>query len=74
MKQQSYRCAVALLCQRRNTDHEVRIRRLAGSGGLTRRDEGYERVAASWRGQNPLAVTKDMQIVRTRVEGDLPQE
>lgn len=36
--------------------------------GLPRRSEGYERVAASWRGQNPLAGAEDVKIVRAPVE------
>ena len=35
--------------------------------GLARRVESYERVVASWRGQNPCAVLSDLQIVRQNV-------
>ena len=35
---------------------------------LQRRPEGYQRVVASWRAQNPLAVTKDLEIARIPVE------
>ena len=35
-----------------------------------RRDEGYQRVVASWRSQNPLAVTEDLTIDRISVEDD----
>ncbi|MDE0358215.1 MAG: ATP-binding protein [Gammaproteobacteria bacterium] len=48
--------------------------KVSGKWGLPRRSEEYERVVASWRGQNPLAVTKDMQIVRTRVDNGPREE
>ena len=38
---------------------------------LKRRDEGYERVVASWRAQSPLAVAEDLEIERIPVE-DVP--
>lgn len=41
---------------------------------MKRRIEGYERVVASWRAQSPLAVTADLNIVRTRVEDDSAKE
>ena len=41
--------------------------------GLERREEGYQRVVASWRGQNPLAVARSTEIVRTRIDDDVPQ-
>ena len=41
---------------------------------LARRDEGYERVVASWRAQSPLAVANDLKIIRTPVEDDSPEE
>lgn len=37
---------------------------------LQRRDEGYERVVASWRAQSPLAVAKHPDIDRIPVEDD----
>lgn len=37
---------------------------------LRRRDEGYERVVASWRAQRPRAVTRDLRIDRDQVEGN----
>ena len=38
--------------------------------GMARRDEGYERVVASWRAQSPLAVANDVKVPRTPVEDD----
>ena len=35
---------------------------------LKRRDEGYDRVMASWRAQSPLAVAEDLEIERIPVE------
>ena len=35
---------------------------------LPRRDEGYERVVASWRSQSPIRVTEDLAIQRVEVE------
>ena len=35
-----------------------------------RRNEGYERVVASWRAQSPLAVAHDLDVSRTPVEDD----
>ena len=37
---------------------------------LRRRNEGYERVVASWRAQRPRAVTQDLRIDRVQVEGN----
>ena len=37
---------------------------------LQRREEGYQRVVASWRAQRPRAVIKEMQIVREPVKDD----
>ena len=41
---------------------------------LPRRKEGYQRVVASWRSQNPLEVTEDLNIERTPVEDDSSEE
>ena len=41
---------------------------------LERRNEGYERVVASWRAQSPLAVAKETEISRTTVEDDSSQQ
>ena len=41
---------------------------------LARREEGYERVVASWRAQSPLAVAVDPNITRTPVEDDSVNE
>lgn len=37
---------------------------------LKRRDEGYQRVVASWRAQSPLAVERQLDIKRTPVNDD----
>ena len=37
---------------------------------LKRRNEGYQRVVASWRSQSPIAVTKELDLQRTQVEDD----
>ncbi len=42
--------------------------------GLVRREEGYERVVASWRAQSPLAVAVDPDITRTPVDDDSAYE
>ena len=41
---------------------------VSSTWGIARREEGYERVVASWRAQSPLAVAKDLRITRTPVE------
>ena len=41
--------------------------------GLPRREEEYQRVLASWRGQNPLAVARSTEIVRTPIDDDVTQ-
>ena len=38
--------------------------------GMARRDEGYERVVASWRAQSPLAVANDLKVTRILVDDD----
>lgn len=42
--------------------------------GMARRQEGYERVVASWRAQSPLAVTVETDIKRTPVEDESTYE
>ena len=66
------RCRITLPAkehQPRSSDPDV-----SGQWGLDRRIESYERVVASWRGQNPRAVLKNLQILRQEVtdntEGD----
>ncbi len=66
------RCRITLPAK----DHRPRSEdpNVSNRWGLPRRNEEYVRVVASWRGQNPLAVTQDLQIVRVPVENDGPQE
>ena len=47
---------------------------VSANWGMARREEGYERVVASWRAQSPLAVAKDLGIIRTPVEDDSTAE
>ena len=47
---------------------------VSANWGMARREEGYERVVASWRAQSPLAVAIDLKITRTPVEDDSPKE
>ena len=66
------RCRVALPAKEhrpRSEDPEVSVK-----WELPRRDEGYDRVVASWRAQRPRAVTKDLKIERKLVEGDVMEE
>ena len=41
---------------------------------LRRRNEGYDRVVASWRAQRPLAVTEQLEIERVVVEDDSAED
>ena len=66
------RCRVTLPAKQhrpRSEDPEVSVK-----WKLQRRQEGYERVVASWRAQSPLAVTKDLKIDRISVEDNLVDE
>ena len=47
---------------------------VSANWGMARREEGYERVVASWRAQSPLAVARDPGITRTPVEDDYTAE
>ena len=65
------RCRVALPTETyrpRSEDPEV-----SKEWRLARRAEGYDRVVASWRAQQPLAVVKDLGIQRVPVEDDSPE-
>ena len=42
--------------------------------GMSRREEGYDRVVASWRAQSPLAVAYDTKLTRTPVDDDSRDE
>ena len=62
------RCRVALPAKEhrpRSEDPEVSVK-----WKLPRRDEGYDRVVASWRAQRPRAVTEDLKIDRVPVGED----
>ena len=62
------RCRVTLPEERyrpRSGDPEV-----SEKWRLSRRDEGYDRVVASWRAQRPLAVTQDLNIQRVAVDDE----
>ena len=62
------RCRVTLPAKQhrpRSEDPEVSTK-----WRLKRRDEGYERVVASWRAQSPLAVTQDLDINRIPIDDD----
>ena len=62
------RCRVTLPAKEhrpRSEDPEV-----SSKWRLKRRDERYQRVVASWRSQNPLAVTENLNIDRASVEDD----
>lgn len=66
------RCRIALPAMEhrpRSQDPEVSTK-----WALARRDEGYERVVASWRAQRPRAVVKDVQIVRQPVDDDSAED
>ena len=62
------RCRVTLPPKRHRPQSEDP--KVSEKWALSRRNEGYERVVASWRGQNPRAVTEKLQIARRRVEED----
>ena len=66
------RCRVTLPAKNhrpRSVDPKVSM-----NWSLSRRDEAYERVVASWRAQSPLAVANSLAITRTPVEDDSPEE
>ena len=66
------RCRVTLPAKEhrpRSEDPEV-----SSKWRLKRRDERYQRVVASWRSQNPLAVTENLNIDRASVEDDSSEE
>ena len=62
------RCRVTLPAQ----EHRPRSEDPAVSTnwGMARRNEGYQRVVASWRAQSPLAVVNDLTLTRTPVEDE----
>ncbi len=62
------RCRVTLPIKKyrpKSEDPEVSVK-----WSLEKRDEGYDRVVASWRAQNPLAVVEDLGLVRVPVEDE----
>ena len=66
------RCRVTLPAK----DHRPRSEdpAVTTNWGMARREEGYERVVASWRAQSPLAVAVDPNITRTPVEDESDNE
>ena len=63
------RCRVSLPAKEhrpRSEDPEV-----SDKWELPRRDEGYDRVVASWRAQRPRAVTRNLKIERELVDQDV---
>ncbi len=62
------RCRVTLPALEHRPRSEDPI--VSDTWGMARREEGYERVVASWRAQSPLAVAKNVGITRTPVEDD----
>ncbi len=62
------RCRVALPAKEHRPRSEDPI--VSTNWGMAKREEGYERVVASWRAQSPLAVAKDPKITRIPVEDD----
>lgn len=66
------RCRITLPSkehQPRSCDPDV-----SAQWGLPQRDENYERVVASWRGQNPRAVMADLHIQRQAVTDESGEE
>ena len=66
------RCRVTLPAR----EHRPRSEdpRVSEKWGLQRREEGYQRVVASWRAQSPFAVTENLNIGRVSVEDDSADE
>ena len=62
------RCRVTLPAQEHRPRSEDPI--VSATWGMARREEGYERVVASWRAQSPLAVAQNVHITRTPVQDD----
>ena len=62
------RCRVTLPAKQHRPHSEDPA--VSDSWSMARRNEGYERVVASWRAQSPLAVANDLSMTRTPVEDD----
>ena len=60
------RCRVTLPAKEHRPQSEDPA--VSDNWGMERRDEGYERVVASWRAQSPLAVVNDLSMERIPVE------
>ena len=60
------RCRVTLPAKEHRPQSEDPA--VSDNWGMDRRDEGYERVVASWRAQSPLAVVNDLSMERIPVE------
>ena len=62
------RCRVTLPAKEHRPRSEDPV--VSAHWSMEKREEGYERVVASWRAQSPLAVAQDLRITRTLVEDD----
>ena len=60
------RCRVTLPAKEHRPQSEDPA--VSDNWGMDRREEGYERVVASWRAQSPLAVVHDLNVERVLVE------
>ena len=60
------RCRVTLPAREHRPQSEDPA--VSDNWGMDRRDEGYERVVASWRAQSPLAVVNNLNVERVLVE------
>ena len=60
------RCRVTLPAKEHRPQSEDPA--VSDNWGMDRREEGYERVVASWRAQSPLAVVNDLKVERVLVE------
>ncbi len=62
------RCRVTLPAKEHRPHSEDPV--VSYNWSMVRRDEGYDRVVASWRAQSPLAVALDVNVARIAVDDD----